>query len=91
MAKRENEFPTIRNARAALAKLIEDGLGDLPVQLLVVPDSTLQAIAGAMGYRGSHALMIDLISQPPTSRLPFALISTERLGAGNGMPSKNVQ
>ena len=87
----ESEYPTIRDAYAALAKLIEDGLGDLPVQLLVAPDSTLQAIAGATGYRGKPVMMIDLISEPATTRMPFAVISTERLGGRSGMPSKNIQ
>ena len=87
----ENEFPTIRDARNALAKLIEDGFGDLPVQLLVAPDSTLQAIAGAMGYRGKPVVMIDLRSEPPSPRLSFVVISTERLGSGSGIPTKNLQ
>lgn len=59
----ENEFPTICDLRDRLTELVEKGLGELPVQILVVPDSTLQAIARNSGQKddAKPALMIDLV------------------------------
>lgn len=94
MTAPEHNFPTIRDARDRLAELTEQGLGDLPIQILVVPDSTMQAVARATGgpdYNGDlPALMIELTGAPPTARLPVSLISTERL-TGGGMPARGMQ
>lgn len=81
MADNENTFPTIRDFAARLADLTQEGFGDLPAQILVVPDSTLQAIARvkmADGYNATKpALMIDL--QGDDSQVLVGLISTERM------------
>lgn len=75
----ESEFPTIADLHLRLGDLISQGLGELPVQILVVPDSTLQAIARNSGQRddAKPALMIDLVSEDGHS---VTLASTERLG-----------
>lgn len=82
----ESKFPTIRDVRDRLSELVEQGLGDLPVQFLVASDSTMQAIAIATGGPDYNmhkpALMIEL--EPTADRLPVALISTERLSGGSG-------
>lgn len=46
-AKPESEFPTIRHAADVLAEMVANGCGELPVQILIVPDSTLVALAKA--------------------------------------------
>ena len=91
MAKTENRFPTIRDLRDRLSELVEQGLGDQPVQVLVVPDSTIQVIAQAIGPASEKpALMIELAGDD-TGRLPAALISTERLMGNGGMKSLTRQ
>jgi hypothetical protein len=90
MALREAEFPTIRDLRDRLSELIEQGLGGQPVQVVVVPDSTIQALARSAGSGdGKPALMVELPGDQ--GRLPVALISTERFGHGNAMPSIRPQ
>ena len=85
MARLESEFPTIKQLRDCLSELIDQGLGGLPVQILVVPDSTLQVIARASGYEGGKpAIMVDL--NAGGTGLPVGLISAERL-AERGMPT----
>jgi len=76
----ENRFPTIRDLRAALDSLVDRGLGDLPVQILIAPDSTIQALVRNIEptYQGKPALMIDL-TQGTDGRMPVAVISTARL------------
>ena len=75
----ENQFPTIRDVRDRLSELVDKGFGDHPCQVLVVPDSTLQAIARTAGQTPDDkpALMIDLCGD--SDRLPVALISAQRL------------
>ncbi|MGZ6195517.1 MAG: hypothetical protein ACXWML_09830 [Candidatus Binataceae bacterium] len=41
----EEKFPTLRDLRDGLTRLIDAGLGDLPTQVLVVPASTLACVA----------------------------------------------
>lgn len=81
-ARSENNFPTICDVRNALTALVERGLGDLAVQIIVAPDSTMQAIArdvSGAGYDGTRpALMIDL-TRGDGGRMPVAIISTDRL------------
>lgn len=81
----ENRFPTIKDLNAALASLIERGLGDLAIQILVAPDSTMQALARTLepshDHKSKPALMID-ITRGVDGRLPVAIISTERLNGG---------
>lgn len=75
----EHELPTIRDLRDRMSELIDQGFGDLPVQLVVAPDTTLQAIArAAAGEDGRPALMIDLAAQD-APRLPVGLISVSSL------------
>lgn len=72
-------FPTIADMHAYLSSLIDDGLGDHTVQVLIVPDATLQAIARASGARPDDkpALMIDWIASK--RRMPVTIVSTDRL------------
>lgn len=69
----ESRFPTISDLHSALSELIEQGFGECPIQIVVVPDSTLQAIAGRHPI---PALMIDL-EGTDTGRLPVSLISAK--------------
>jgi len=75
----ENEYPTIQDLRDRLSDLIDQGLGELPVQVLVVPDSTLQAIARASGQKddAKPALMIDLTDDDGNA---VTVVSTDRMG-----------
>jgi hypothetical protein len=78
-SRSENEFPTIRDLRDGLTRLIDAGLGDHPVQVLVVPDATIQAIArtAAPDFDGAKpALMVELGSTE--GRIPVAVLSTDR-------------
>jgi hypothetical protein len=88
MRRPESDFPTIKHLRDRLTDLIENGLGDLPVQILVVPNSTIEAVArttaGPDYDPKKPTLMIELeIVQG--SRLPVSMISTEQM-RGRGIP-----
>lgn len=74
---REDTFPTIADLHGRLSELMAQGLGELPVQILIVPDSTLQAIARNAGQKDDDkpALMIDLCSDDGHS---VTLASTDR-------------
>lgn len=86
MPKLESEFPTISDLHDAFASLVKRGLGRLPAQVVVVPDSTLQAIAkaGRNPSGDSPALMVELRGN--TGRIPVTIVSTSRL-SGSGMPA----
>ena len=76
-----SRFPTLRDLRDALSELIETDatLADLPVQVIVVPDVTLQEIGRSL--RPGHdrpAQMIDLLVDG-SPRLPVGIVSTERM------------
>lgn len=89
-ARPESEFPTILDLRDCLSMLIDRGLGGLAVQIVVAPDSTMQALAQAAGDDGGKpALMIEYSSGG--QRLSVSFISTERLSGGGGMPSRSRQ
>lgn len=88
MAKPESEFPTIADLRDRLSELVERGLGDHPVQIVVVPDSTMQAIVRSSNGGRKPAIMIEMPVNG--SRLPVAFISAERM-AGGGMQSTRPQ
>ena len=90
MPRPESEFPTIADLQSRLDELVQGGLGDLPVQLLVVPDSTLQAIArsAAADAEAKHALMIDLGGSG--GRMAVTMTSVDGL-QGSGMPSTRTQ
>jgi hypothetical protein len=83
-ARPESDFATIVEMRDALTVLIDRGLGALPVQILVAPDSTMQALARNLDptFHGKPAIMIDL-SRPKDGRLPVSIISADRLGGAN--------
>jgi hypothetical protein len=85
MSRPESDLPTIRDLRDGLAPLIEGGFGDLPVQLVIVPTSTIEAIARCAGYDGKKpALMIEL--DACDNRLPVPLLSaTYLVGPRPGM------
>ncbi|KKM98706.1 hypothetical protein LCGC14_1155180 [marine sediment metagenome] len=87
----ESEFPTIREISDGLSMLVSKGLGDLPVQVLVVPDSTLQAIARVLGAQEGDrpALMIELRNSAE-GRVPVSIMSTDRM-QGRGIPSSVTQ
>ena len=79
VGKPESEFPTIRDLSDGLSMLVSEGLGDLPVQVLIVPDSTLQAIARVtMGAQEGDrpALMIEL-GDSAEGRIPVSIMSME--------------
>lgn len=82
MGKPESQFPTIADLQSVLADLVAKGYGDLPVQVLVVPDSSLQSIARADGapLGDKPALMIEFSAQE--GRHPVSIMSTERLSRG---------
>jgi hypothetical protein len=85
----ESKFPTIIDLQDCLSRLIERGFGELAFQIVVAPDSTMQALAQAEGDAGKPALMIEYPSDG--SRLGVCFISTERLSGGGGMPSRSKQ
>ena len=89
-ARPENEFPTIQQLHDRLSDLIDKGFGELPVQIVVVPDSTLHALANGLGYSTDErpALMIDLGSND--HHMPVGLISMGYLERGR-MPSRKLQ
>lgn len=56
----EDKYPTIREYADWLALLVDQGLGELPVQVLVAPGLTVQAVARILnGETGEPALMVQ--------------------------------
>lgn len=85
----EATLPTINDLRAVVAELIANGFGELPIQIVVAPDSTLQALARRHANE-SPVLMIEYSAG--TERQPVSIISTARLSSGKGrMPSLATQ
>ncbi len=86
----EEKFPTIRDFRDLLNDLVGKGFGHHPAQILVVPDSTLQALArhGGQSDGGKPALMMEW--QIGNNRMPVSFTSTDRM-QGRGMPSSVAQ
>lgn len=81
--KPESDFPTIADLYNGLRPLVEAGLGDLPVQVLIVPDSTMQAIARDAGYHGvKPVLMAELNHEEGSGRIPVTVLSTDRMTRG---------
>ena len=76
----ENMFPTLRDVRDKLSELVEQGLGDHPAQIVIVPDSTMQAIARVTAPPGYNhdkpALMVEF--DGVAGRLPVIIYSTDR-------------
>lgn len=83
----EHEFPTILELRDRLSVLIEAGLGSLPIQIVIAPDSSIQAIAKVEGQQPGDepAIMIEF----PVDGRAFGIsfITTDRLTSGRGMPT----
>jgi hypothetical protein len=78
----EDKFPTIRDLRDRLTHLVELGLGDLPVQVVIVPGSTMVAVARAthpdqMKAAGKPPLMIEFDGQE--GRMPPTMVSCDFL------------
>ena len=75
----EDRLPTFRDVHAVLVELIERGLGDLPVQVVVCPDSTMQALARDAGAKDDDkpALLIEFDGKD--GRHPVTVLSTARL------------
>lgn len=83
MARPESEFPTIRDLRDGLSGLVERGLGDHPVQVVVIPSSTMHTIARAMNgpdclKDGRPPLMLELVVDKQ-NRIPVVFVSTDYL------------
>lgn len=75
----EDKFPTIADTVKALTELVDLGLGELPTMLVMVPDSTMQALSRAAGH--SNDAQPALIIEIPVDgkRLPVSLICQDRL------------
>jgi hypothetical protein len=93
MASNENEFPTISDLCAKLSELVEQGFGDLPFQVVVAPDSTIQALARSCpNHQGEKpALMIEFPINDSMKPFGVSFISTDRLTGGGGMKSIRQQ
>ncbi len=64
MARPESEFPTIEDAQTVLQALVDKGFGQLPVQMVIVPPSTLAILAKDAGHKGSKpAVMLELTAR----------------------------
>lgn len=89
----ENEFPTIGDLHEVLADMVKRGLGALPVQVLVVPDSTLQALARQMVPDGPKlaAAMMEFSPDEGSHRIPVSFVSAERLAKMKPMTHSTVQ
>jgi hypothetical protein len=80
MAETENKFPTLRDLRDKLSQLVNMGLGDHPAQIIIVPDSTLQAVAKASVPEWANdkpALMVEF--DGVDGRMPVLVYSTDRM------------
>lgn len=88
----ENRFPTLRDLRDRLNELVDMGLGDQPAQIIIVPDSSLQAIARASAPAGyvhnKPALMVEF--DGVDGRLPVLIYSVDR-ALGREIPSLATQ
>lgn len=75
----EDRFPTISDTVEALSELVRQGLGDLPTMLVLVPDSTMQALSRAAGHSNDAqpALMMEMPANG--NRLPVSIICYDRL------------
>lgn len=84
MAKSESEFPTITDARDALQSLVDKGFGELPVQMVIVPASTLFLLAKDAGHVGSKpALMLEMTASAG-AELGLLIASVETLRETSG-------
>jgi hypothetical protein len=84
-AKPESDFPTIKDLRDCLNTLVDQGLGELPVQIVVMPDTTIQALAKAQMWDGKPTTMIEYSRDG--KELGVMFISTDRL-AGTALSTE---
>lgn len=79
-ARPENEFPTIADLRDCLVALVDAGLGEHPVQVVIVPATTLLAIARSTGAPESDKppLMIEFPGSA-AERMPCCIVSMHYL------------
>lgn len=82
MPKSESSFPTIIDARDVLQQLIDKGFGELPMQVVVVPASTLATLAKDAGHNSSKpAVMIEAFARDGAEH-GVLIVSVERLATG---------
>ena len=86
-------LPTVRDLCNGLSRLVEEGLGDLPVQIIVVPDSTLQALARVTGAPAFNpdtvkAKMVEF--DGVDGRLPMMMLTADYL-KDHGVSSGKTQ
>lgn len=84
----ESKYPTIHDMHAVLTDMVAKGFGDMPAQLVVVPDSTMQALAKVVAGHDTEskaALMMDFLVNP--DRMPVTIMSTARMGGSGAMPT----
>lgn len=72
-----NDFPTLNDVHACIGKLVDAGHGDLRIQIIVVPDATVQALMRASGNYDQAALMVELMDGDPAHQ-SVCLISYSR-------------
>lgn len=79
MSKTEDQFPTIADLHSVLADFVAKGYGDLPVQVLVVPNLTLQILAHSSDepVGTSPALMVEITVNQ--ARHPVSILTTAYL------------
>lgn len=78
----EDTFPTIRDASEVLDHLVEKGFGDLPLQFVIVPPSTLAALAKDAGHSGGQpTLMIEMFARDG-AEVGLLIASVENLLSG---------
>ena len=81
----ENKFPTIRDLRDSLSELVTKGVGDHPVQVVIVPATTMYAVAKVTAGKhvdeatGRPPLMIEFVIAASDGRLPVAFVSADYL------------
>jgi len=88
----EDRFPTIRDLRDGLSKLVEQGLGDLPLQVIIAPDSTMQAVAKVVVPEHDTSVKPALLIEFDgiDGRLPMMMVSCDRM-QGREMPTRAEQ
>lgn len=84
-ARPESEFPTIEDARDVLQQLVDKGFGKLPVQVLVVPTSTMIALARDAGHAGPKPIMLEMMAREGADLgvLIASVDGMSSLGGGN--------
>lgn len=91
----ENRYPTIRDLRDAMTKLVNDGLGDHPVQVVIAPASTMWAVM--RNVRLPHTNVDEPIDGRPPLMIEFPLDGVDRIGvclvstdylSGTSLPGK---